>query len=188
MLGPIEVTPTDLVTLVITGTNTSDSALSDQDAEQLEIKVLDAIVTFGLNKGIDALATIGLPGDILNDFVKALDDPVGTFLGWHAQGPCDGLVVTDAYAFTGAQLAAFDYTPPPTGMFSNDVVYGLEQAIHTLPVHHVTDEQTHNTNTCGHIAETELTLSVVRLPYLSMLNCLGRDLSPPLDVRTAIGL
>lgn len=189
MLGPIEVAPGDLITLVVTGTNTSDSGLTDQAAEKFEIKMLDTIVTLGLNYGLAQLAAGGLLGDALDKLLEALDDPAGTFLGWHPQGPCDGMVFSDTRQFTGAQAAAFDYAPPPVGVTSSDTVYGLDQATHTLPTPHLTDEQYHHdTDHCGHIAETELTISVVRLPYLSLFNCLGRDLSPELDVRDVIGL
>lgn len=160
IVGPMEIAPTDLVTVAIVGTNLSDGGLSDRDAEQFEIDVLDKITHFVTGGQLLALGESGLLG---REISAVLKDPVGAFLGLRRRGPCNGLAFVDGYTFTGGGLAELPFGPAAS---SETVIPAVTEAV--LPPHHVTDEAQHDRDRCGHIAETEATMSVLRWAHAAV--------------------
>jgi hypothetical protein len=96
MIGPMEIARGDVISIVYSGENISDS-FADLSGEQgeVEIKILDALVTAGLS---------AIGGDIASAVSKTLDfigDPVGQLLGVTKDHPCNGQVFSDTITFTG---------------------------------------------------------------------------------------
>jgi hypothetical protein len=149
-LGPIWVNDGDGITVVYTGSNVSDSP--PDSFAPIEIKLLDALVT-----AVVSAAGIGLIGAAIGGALGAIGDPVGKFLGYKPQGPCNGSIFHDTVNFTGAGLAALPYAP----LGASD--YRISSF--TRPY---TDAETHNSDICGHIAETDVSFAVVSLPYISV--------------------
>ncbi len=162
IVGPLELVPDDLVSIVYSGTNTSDSQLTleTQQQDQIEIKILDTIYTAA------AGAIIGGPiGSAISAVLGAIGDPVGKLLNVSPQGPCNGLVFSDAVQFTGAGLASQSFQP------SGSLLVTLPQATEAAFTRSYTDETTHDTSVCGKIAHTDITFSVLQLPSASVRSC-----------------
>jgi hypothetical protein len=157
-VGPFEILPGDLIDVIYTATNISDeqlTTLTTEDQDKIEIKILNAVTAAGLGLvgglGEAAAAVAGALGEI--------GDPVTKILGFKAQGPCNGPVFSDAVPFTGSGLDSTVMTPlqTPTAVLST---------ISFTKTY--TDEATHNTDICGRTAETDVTFSVFRHPFISV--------------------
>jgi hypothetical protein len=113
-IGPLETAPSDIVDVVYTGTNVSDSGLSSlgtQKQDELEIKILNAVA----KKFVGQVAGAGL-GEALGSafseaFDKAFSDPVGDLIGYKRQGPCNGNVFAAAVPFRGSDLDHLAMSP-----------------------------------------------------------------------------
>jgi hypothetical protein len=103
-------------------------------------------------------AVLELVGAAIGDALSTIGDFMGTLLGVTPQFPCNGLVFSDAVPFTGGALEVMPSTEH--GRFS-----ATQEATFTRSH---TDETTHDSNICGHIAETDVTFSISRLPFLSV--------------------
>ena len=115
-------------------------------------------------------------GSALSDaFDKAFKDPVGDLIGYHRQGPCNGTVFVGVERFSGTDLdnlvlgpltyTLYPGTPYPLNTFSP------YPGIRFTRTH--TDADSHDTEICGHIAETDVTFSIVRLPFISVRTWTG---------------
>jgi hypothetical protein len=155
VIGPIEIAPGDGISVVYSGTNTSDEELDLSQQAEIELKVLDAIVS-----GVVGAAGLGAIGSAVADVLGAIGDPVGKFLGFHKEGPCNGLVFSDTVQFTGSGLGDLAYGPP---VFNN-----MSHATEVSFTREYTDEATHNSDVCGEIAHTNVKFSVLQLPYVSI--------------------
>jgi hypothetical protein len=153
-VGPLEIAPGDSVHVVYSGINTSDSGLASlttQDQDKIQIRVLGTIATAALTGGL------GLVGDVISSALSAIGDPIVKILGYEPQGPCNGLVFSDAVQFSGSGLDSLAMAPLRAGDYPGMTF--------TRPY---TDEATHNTEICGEIALTDVTFSVLRVPFISV--------------------
>lgn len=172
-IGPLEAAPSDGVVVVYTGTNVSDSGLSSlgtQKQDELEIKILNAIAS----KFVGLIAGAGLGEALGSAFSEAFDeafsDPVGDLIGYRQQGPCNGPVFAGAVPFHGSDLdqlamGPLTYTYFP-GTSYPETRTSEFPGIRFTRSH--TDRETHDSNVCGAIAETDVTFSVCRLPHVSV--------------------
>jgi hypothetical protein len=153
IIGPFDLQPDDAVEVMYSATNVSDGELTDVDAQKLQLKIMDTILTAGL-------AAFGGPvGGAVAVALKAIGDPFARFLGWQAQGPCNGLVLADSVAFTGAALGRLGFGPVSVHNSSNSLLNATEFAV----TRSYTDEATHDTSICGEVARTEMTFSVIQV-------------------------
>jgi hypothetical protein len=159
IVGPLELAAGDVVNVVYSGTNVSDSELDPTKQAQIEIKILDTILTGAVG------AIGGLVGSAIGAALGFIGDPVGTILGFHPQGPCNGLVFSDTLTFSGDELNRLSYGPPQI----------IEGFLATLPdakeasfTKSYTDEATHDKSACGDFALTDVTMSVLRVPSVSV--------------------
>jgi hypothetical protein len=156
-VGPLEIDPGDLVHVVYSGTNISDSqleSLSTKDQDAIELKLVDVAESAVLAP----FATLGEIPAALVDAFDNIKDPVKTIIGFKAQGPCNGPVFSDAVPFAGSGLDNLAMLPPPTPQ--GDPFLSFTQT-HT-------DEATHDNNVCGHFAETSVTFLVFRRASVSV--------------------
>jgi hypothetical protein len=159
IVGPLEIAPGDIIHLVYSGTNTSDSQIDLSGIAEIEIKILNKIV------GAAVGAVGGLVGSAIGGALGAIGDPVGTLLGFQPQGPCNGLVFSNTVEFSGAGLSSLPFSPPtPEGGF----LASLPQATEASFTRSSTDELTHDSSICGDIARTEVTFSVLQVPSVSV--------------------
>jgi hypothetical protein len=163
-VGPLEIAPGDGIHVIYSGTNISDeqlTSLSTQQQDEIELKILSAVAA----AAVEALTGgIGLVGTGIAAALGAIGDPVRKFLGFAPQGPCNGPVFSDAVQFSGSGLDNLNMVP-----------LGQQQATPPLPSYSTisftrtyTDEATHDPNICGHIAETDVTFSVLRVSFISV--------------------
>jgi hypothetical protein len=155
-VGPLDIAPGDSVDMVYSGTNVSDSQLDLSDQSEIEIKILDSVLGA-------AVGEIGGPiGSLVVGALNWVSDPVGKFLGYKPQGPCNGLVFAGTVSFTGDALARLPYGPvlPWDG--------GLLDVAESSVTREHTDDATHNSDICGEVALTAVTVSVLRVPYVSV--------------------
>ena len=96
-----------------------------------------------------------------------IGDPVGKFLGFAPQGPCNGLVFSDTVEFTGAGLATLPFLPDSS-------FHSLPQATAASFTRPYDDSATHDSSVCGEIAHTEITFSVLQVPSVSVRHNAGR--------------
>jgi hypothetical protein len=159
-IGPMDVGPGDVVTIVYTCTNISDEDI-EIDAErqaEIEIKVLNTVVFAVL--GAPALGVIGAAvGGVLG----AIGDPIGKLLGFSTTPKCNGLVFSDVVTFTGSGLASLPFAAP--GLASIRLPRGATEA---FVAKSYTDVATHDTGKCGPVAETDVTFSVAQLPSIDV--------------------
>ncbi len=160
--GPFEVDPGDIVHVAYTGTNISDeqlTSLSTKDQDEIEIRILDAVAAAPLA----ALGTVGGVAAAIAGVLAEIKDPVGTLLGFKAQGPCNGPVFSDAVEFSGSGLDSLKLSPPPTPQGDPSISFTRTY----------TDETTHDTNICGHTAETDVRFMVFRRDVISVRHLLA---------------
>jgi len=158
--GPFEIRPTDGVAVVYSGVNTSDSGLSSlphQDRDRLQLDILNKVTRIA----VGALLGAGLGEVIGRAFSEAFNryfsDPIGDLIGYAPQGPCNGPIFSDVVHFTGSGLDQSQFVPRPSSTFP---------AVSFTRSY--TDEATHNRDICGDIAETDVTFSVFRVPFISL--------------------
>ena len=175
-IGPFQLAPGDAVKVIYSATNIHDNkklGLETEQENKIQLKILDAIASA-------AVGAVGGPvGAVVGAALGAITDPVGTFLGFESPVRCNGLVFSEGKHFTGDGLDRLPMGPPrptpdmpaPPAAFT-DVL---------------TDAATHNTETCGEIASTEVTLHIFRLPFISVRELFMRrnDLSPARGLRQA---
>jgi hypothetical protein len=154
IVGPLEIAPGDLIHVIYTGFNTSDSELDLSGQAEIEIKILDAITSAAVG------AVGGLVGSAVSTALGWIGDPVGKFLGYHPQGPCNGLVFSDTVDFSRADLDSL--------AFHSRSFWSLPDATEFSFTRPYTDEATHNADICGEIAHTEITFSVLQVPSISV--------------------
>jgi hypothetical protein len=160
MTGPLEIAPGDEIAIVYSGTNVSDlENLDGAKQAAIELKILDVIVP--------AVATAAGVGFILSAVTAAIGnaDLIGTLLGYHQPVPCNGTVFSDAVTFVETELEDLNFGPPagyPHRLPERD-----HRHIHKpQPQWPIYDEAGHPSS-CGHIAETDVTFSVIRIPSAS---------------------
>ena len=165
-VGPLELAPNDVITIVYSGQNTSDSQLSDEQAEQVELKVLDSVVS-----SVVGAAGLGIIGSGITGLFGLIGDPVGKFLGWSPQGPCNGLIFQDTIQFTGQGIEGLTFGPRGLqGMNDRGVsaAFPVDRATECPFTRSYTDQATHDESVCGHVAEYDVTYSVLQVPYASV--------------------
>jgi hypothetical protein len=155
IIGPMEIAPGDGISVVYSGMNTSDDELDLSQQAEIELKVLDAIVS-----GVVGAAGLGAIGSAVAGVLGVIGDPVGKFLGFHKEGPCNGLVFSDSVQFTGDGLSNLKYGPPEFA--------SMPHATEVSFTREYTDETTHNSDICGETAHTSIKFSVLQLPYVSI--------------------
>jgi hypothetical protein len=156
-VGPLEVSPGDIVHVVYTGTNISDEqieSLNTKTQDEIEIKILNAMLAAGLT----ALGDAGDVAALITGALNEIKDPVSSILGFAPQGPCNGPVFSDAVEFSGSGLDSLQMVPPPTPQGNPSISFTKTY----------TDEATHDPNLCGHKAETDITFTVFRRPFISV--------------------
>ncbi|MFZ0548322.1 MAG: hypothetical protein WAM60_22940 [Candidatus Promineifilaceae bacterium] len=164
-IGPLEILEGDDVHVIYSGMNISDvnlSSLSSKQLDEIELKILSSLGTAavgGLTGGL------GLIGEGIAAALGAIGDPVGKALGYKPQGPCNGLVFSDAVQFTGGGLDNLEMTPLPPQLHTKPPMPRYWTISFTRSY---TDEATHDTEKCGPIAETEITFSVLRMSFISV--------------------
>jgi hypothetical protein len=152
-IGPLRINDGDGVDVIYTGTNVSD--LPPDTQGQLEVKLLDVVLG-----AVVGAAGLGAIGSAIGSALNFLGDPVGKLLGVRPQGPCNGPVFHDAVFFPGSGLAALPYE-------QLDALAGPDYRGSSF-TRSYTDEETHDSTICGHIAETDVTFGVMTFPYVSV--------------------
>ena len=175
IIGPVEINPLDRVEIGFAAINTSDSQLPSMTAQEVDdwtIKVLDVyysalfgefISSLGLTPILDYIGVRGA-GAVAAFFT----DPVGTLLGREPQGPCNGTVFSGKKEFTGSTLTALPSTPGEERFRHRVVSTALSEI-----KEHYTDAEDHNTNNCGELARTDVTLLITRYEKWSLDISLG---------------
>jgi len=158
IVGPLEIAPGDIIHVVYSGSNTSDSELDLSGQAELQLKILDTITSAAVG------AVGGVVGSAVATVLGLIGDPVGKFLGFSPQGPCNGLVFSDAVEFSGAGLDSLAFHPPTV---SHSYV-SLPNATEFSFTRPYTDEASHDTGICGEVAHYEITFSVLRVPFISV--------------------
>jgi len=177
IIGPIEVGANDHINVVYSATNIGDPGLGSDEIKTDKIieKLLDTYYQALLSEvTIEVAGTLGAVTDIaagifgvgkdvagnfsdtLKNIANAIENPVETFLGEPDDGACNGVVFAGSTSFTGADLNQLRYSPPSPQHWAPDTCVGE----HEFPVH-LTDAGNHNTDKCGHIAETDIFFSVL---------------------------
>ena len=159
IVGPLEIAPGDLIHIVYSGTNISDSQIDLSGQAEIEIKILNKIVTAAVG------AIGGAIGSVVGGVIGLIADPVGTILGFKPQGPCNGLVFSDTVEFSGAGLDSLVFRQP---MAENGFFASLPNATEASFTRSYTDEAKHDSDKCGDIARTEITFSVLQVPFISV--------------------
>jgi hypothetical protein len=170
VIGPLRIEDGDDVSIVYTASNTSDSNLPSAEQREVDewtVKVLNVyysmlVGSFVSGLGLTAVAEF-IGANVSSATAAFFADPVGTILGVEPTGPCNGTVFADAKAFTGAslrQLSSSQSQKTQHGVTLNTASSELK--------YHYSDEATHDKETCGDTAQTDVTLEVRRYDYWSM--------------------
>lgn len=164
IIGPLEIAPGDDVLVVYSGTNISDlQGLKAQEQAEIQLKIMDMLATAAVGYAG------GVVGSVLGAALGLVSDPIGTLLGYHKQYPCNGVVFSDAVQFTGASLEGLPFqSPSPASSFPTLPTATEVSFTNPNRIGPYTDEAAHDTDTCGHIAETDVTFSVLRLASISV--------------------
>jgi hypothetical protein len=161
-VGPLEIQDDDDVVILYSGTNTSDdpNLAQRQDFDKYETKAISAFYYWLLGVGtesqwlgdaIELMKRIA-PGDV----GKFLSNPVGFLLGVGNDGPCNGLVYRDAIKRKGHEISQLGYAP-----LSVDKYVG-STARATMTKTYSDAEYGHDTDTCGSVAITDVTIEITR--------------------------
>jgi hypothetical protein len=201
IIGPLDIASGDQISVIYSGTNISDtqSQLDAQKQGEVEVKLLDTLTS----------AVVGAVGGPIASAVGAalgfIGDPIGKFLGFTKEGPCNGPVFSDAVQFTGAGLNNLPFQPQFAfaGVFPpGSSVVSFTNGSAGDPGPSYTDEATHDSSTCGHIAETDVTFEIWKLPpFISVRFWAGQIIgihagqaglrrfgSPPFSLRSRLGI
>ncbi|MGD0127882.1 MAG: hypothetical protein ABSF46_21165 [Terriglobia bacterium] len=165
IVGPLEIAPGDTILVVYSGTNTSDEQLDLSWQAEIEIKVLDAIASAA------AGAIGGAVSSVATTVLGILGDPIGKALGYSDEGPCNGLIFSDAVSFSGSGLDSLAFHPRTESYGVGVLQDANTEFTFTRPY---TDQTTHNSTNCGAVANYEITFSVLRVPTLSVRRNLRR--------------
>lgn len=157
LVGPFDIEPGDDIRVFYSVTNVGDTQIADPKAEKLQIEIMDKmlVAAVGFIAGPGGVA-LGELGEILGTALGLISSPVAAALGWKPNGPCNGVVLAGSVDFTGASLARLAYSDRPTFLPS-----GVAPRRASRITNRYTDEATHNTETCGAIAQTDLTFQVM---------------------------
>jgi hypothetical protein len=181
ILGPCEIKAGDNVEIGFSGTNVSDWELGPdtKTVDDITLKLADKVFFAMAGLAIDgisgALVGAGVSGvaDVaskLSDALRGISDPVGSLIGVKPQGPCNGISFAGAIRFSGEMLAAKPFHLPDQFLSLPDgVEWQTDSGV-------LTDESNHDTSVCGHIAQTQVFFSVIRIPEFS----LHKDFHPSL--------
>jgi hypothetical protein len=165
-VGPIEIADNDDVVILYAGNNISDDPdlAYRQDFNQTLTKAVSALYVAMLGDAAGALiSTLGLAGAI--EFIKGMlpsdldnffSNPVGFLLGVGPTGPCNGFVFKDKLEQDGHAISqlAFESLPPDQYLGST--------AKATLTKSYTDADYGHDTNACGEVANTDVTIEVTR--------------------------
>ncbi|MDT5148323.1 MAG: hypothetical protein QOI01_56 [Mycobacterium sp.] len=165
-LGPLEVRYGENVSVVYTGTNTSDEQLSSLDTQKqddLEIKILDYVAKKYVELILGGASDIG--SALSGAFNQVFKDPIGALLDYHHLGPCNGVVFSGVVPFTGEGLDSLDSVAIP--QTANATPPMPEQST-TSFTNTYTDVATHDPQICGPTASTRVTFSVFKLSFISV--------------------
>ena len=174
IVGPIDVAATDTITVCYSATNMGDGSLSqsEKDVDQITEKLFDgfyywlfgqATAEIGLTVGAaDLLLNISQYTDKISELpdeakliIKLITNPVETLLGVPDPSLCNGTVFAGKSTFTGAQLAALDFSRPNKArQVPLSAASEFEVVTDTL-----TDAPTHSSQ-CGHEAESVVAFSI----------------------------
>ena len=164
-IGPIEVADDDEVIILYAGNNISDepNLALHQDFDKTLTKAVSAfylallggaagelVSTLGLGGAIQFIKGI-LPGDV----DKFLSDPVGFALGVGKSGPCNGFVYKDAVKKSGRAISLLAYELVSTGKYGS-----IDKA--TLKKSYSDSDYGHDTDACGDVAHTDVTIEITR--------------------------
>ena len=178
IIGPIEVAPGDGVTILYSGTNISDQyvELSQADQDKLTLRIADTfaetffgeVVLGEVGAGLGAVVSTGqeVLGKV-NDVLEVLKDPVGKLVNYQAQGPCNGVAFAGQTQLTGADLAKLPYAP-------HSEYASLPDSVEFPSTVNLTDTTNHDTSVCGHVADTDVMISVLQIPVVSARYYLNR--------------
>ena len=180
IIGPIDVNPSDSISILYTATNTSDSDFNpdEVDRNRLEIQLLEryyqallsvaAIEVGGLvGAAIDLAAEIfkeakdplSKLSSTFKEIADVISDPVATLLGHIQDASCNGVVFAGVYTLSGEELDKLTYSAPTQYI-------SLDRAHENTVSVHLTDASNHDTGNCGHVAETDISFSILALPIL----------------------
>lgn len=174
IVGPFYATDGDFITVTCVGVNKSDTPEgADQAfARQAELPALDALIGAAAGAATGGLAALGDLAAAAASAGSAVLGKVGkvaeTLLGYSQPPQCDGVAFQWAQSFPGAELARLAYSDNPVG-------FG-QFAITT----HTDDSAAHPPE-CGHVAETDLTLSVLSFGDSLSFRTLGVYFWPGVD-------
>jgi hypothetical protein len=187
--GPFEVAPDDDVTVAYTGFNVSDQSNANiTKLEKAEIDFLNQVAKKGVALFLGAGLGEEIGGLFTDAFNELFENPVGDFIGYKPTGGCNGPVFIDAKRFSGRELDNLRVTPltfvdGPGTRDARTLNYAYPGIRFTQ---HNTDEATHDSNQCGHIAETDVTFAIFRAPHVSVRGLMGTrfpTLFPSLGIR-----
>jgi hypothetical protein len=165
-VGPIEIADDDEVIILYAGNNISDDPdlVHRQDFDQTLTKAVSAlyvamlggvagelITTLGLGSAIQFIKGL-LPGDV----DKFLSNPVGFLLGVGPTGPCNGLVYQDKLEQNGHVISQLAYEPLPIDQYLGSMAKA------TLKKSYADSAYGHDTNVCGQVANTDVTIEITR--------------------------
>jgi hypothetical protein len=161
-VGPLEIVDDDDVVILYSGTNISDdpNQIPRQEFEKAETKAVSAFYLWmlgaatesqWLGEAIDFLKGVA-PGEV----GKFLSNPVGFMLGVGNDGPCNGLVYRDALKQKGHDISQLPYASLPF-----DENFG-STAKATFKKSYSDADYGHNTDTCGAVAHTDVTIEMTR--------------------------
>jgi hypothetical protein len=192
-VGPLEIADDDDVVIMYAGNNISDDPdlVHRQDFDQALTKAVSALYVsiFGAAAG-ELLSTLGLAGAI--EFIKGMlpgdvdkfvSNPVGSLLGVGPTGPCNGFVYKDALKQNGREISQLAYEP-----LSVDEYVG-STAKATLKKSYADDVFGHDTQACGMVAHTDVTIEITRYEMfpLDLGNWGGVDTWGPLKGGHPVG-
>jgi hypothetical protein len=148
ILGPIFVEDGDTVELKYSGYNVGDLPEgSDEKLAPYELKMLGALY------GAAAGEVLGPVAGAAASLVGGFGGVVEAILGFKPYVACDGLVFGGVKQFSGTDLSKLSYTE--SGAFN------------TCSFTNSYDDSATHDSACGHIAQTEITFSVINFGNLS---------------------
>ncbi len=163
-IGPLEIDAGDIINVVYTGNNISDThliSLSTQQQDEIELKILNAIAA----AGIAGIAGLGSVAEAIAAALGGITDPVAKLIGFKPQGPCNGPVFSGVLPFSGSGLHNLPMVAFPVNKNARPPLPALSRISFT---HTYTDEATHNTHICDDIAETDITCSIFSMSFVSL--------------------
>ncbi|MGI8713196.1 MAG: hypothetical protein ACR2NR_08450 [Solirubrobacteraceae bacterium] len=191
-IGPLEVSDSDQIAIVYTATNTSDSQIPTADQQAVDawtIKLVDIYYSYLLGEfasglGLSAVTEYfgSLGGKVGGAVAAFLSDPVGTALGVKPQGPCNGTVFADSKSFTGATLGQLPSTPSQETRWNVTIPTAWSEL-----TEHYSDEATHNKDTCGDTAQTDVTIKITRYDHWSLKFATNQSLASGLRLQFPSG-